>query len=110
MSYTSVSVQLPECCRRRLREISRILDAWATAHGVIQLSIWNAITDPPTALITLGTTDWTLWHQALVSCNQIARSRCITICTLELEHHVIQRNANLERFWTQMRQSFEQRP
>jgi hypothetical protein len=108
MSYTSITVQLPECCRLRLREIHRIIDAWATVHGAIQLSIWHAISDPPTAFVTLALTDWTLWHQALASCNQTSRSRCIAVCTLHEQFHIMRQNRDLVPFWSQMRQSFEQ--
>ncbi len=99
----------PDCCRRALGEIRRILESGRALHRILVVSpfvglLGMAQGPSPVELYSLATTDWELWAQAVRSVPELIRSRVLTVIELHLLEH---RDGTMEgQFWKNMRQAF----
>ena len=98
MAKSTVKFTLQPCCKRSLKqirdkkEIARVLSAALAASPFVLLMSGS----PPSGLITVSSTDWSLLARAIKGIPAIAKERCQTIAGFEAIKHP---GGPLHMFW-----------
>ena len=97
--------QLEDCCRKALADIAEKQHMGKVLQKLVASSPFAAIlgSGPIDAAVSLGSTDWDVWGQALAAVPSIVRNRCQLIAGLERLKHS---GGKLNSFWSKMYDSF----
>lgn len=101
-----MDVRLRPCCRDALGRIRQVSEVMGVVRALIGSSPFVLLmsSNPPEGMVTIATSDWDVFRQAVHGVGDVNKRLCRDIATLEEARHP---GGQLNAFWRNLRQSFE---
>jgi len=98
-------IKFKPCCERALRDIKDVQELGRVLSGLVAASPFLIVfgSNPVDTAVSLKSTDWDIWQQAVSSVPTIIRYKCQQLSAFELLNHS---GGDLGKFWRELYDSF----